>query len=489
MSFFVGAKTYYIATTGSDTNSGTITAPFKTVAKAHSLVVAGDIILVRGGTYVTPAIKLTKSGTSVNRISLWAYPGEKPVLVGSSITVNATWVITLSNNASWWHIKGFEIKNNAWGGGIFMRNCSNNIIENNNIHHNGNLSDWAATGISVYGTSSNNLILNNDSHHNMDKDCGDADGIDMGVTGSGNVIRGNRVWQNSDDGIDLFNTNDNTVGGRVLVENNWAWLNGYNSSLVACGNGMGIKLGGARNANTVSGGHKVRNNVTWKNFSGGFDDNNSGISGPVARPDTLYNNTSWQNVTDGNYVFYAPSLHVFRNNLSVGILGQTNGSFTTNSWSLPVTANNSDFVSISDVCAIGPRQADGSLPVCTFLRLIQGSDLIDKGVNVGIPFLGVSPDLGAFEFSNTSPIANRSDNEENNYQYTIYPNPATSFINVKCNNLHDTQFKIINSMGVEVLNTKINGDENIIDVSELNNGIYFGVMEGETKVIKLMIIK
>ena len=43
------------------------------------------------------------------------------------------------------------------------------------------------------------------------------------------------------------------------------------------------------------------------------------------------------------------------------------------------------------------RQADGSLPVLPFLRLAAGSDLIDKGTDLGFAFNGRAPDLGAFE--------------------------------------------------------------------------------------------
>jgi hypothetical protein len=43
------------------------------------------------------------------------------------------------------------------------------------------------------------------------------------------------------------------------------------------------------------------------------------------------------------------------------------------------------------------RLADGSLPINDFARLVTGSDLIDQGIDVGIPYLGLAPDLGAFE--------------------------------------------------------------------------------------------
>jgi hypothetical protein len=49
-----------------------------------------------------------------------------------------------------------------------------------------------------------------------------------------------------------------------------------------------------------------------------------------------------------------------------------------------------------------PRQADGNLPVLPNLRPTAGSTLIDKGVNVGLPYSGSAPDLGAFETSSTA---------------------------------------------------------------------------------------
>jgi len=52
------AADYYVATTGNDTNPGTLTAPFHTIGKAASLMKPGDRCLVRSGIYretVTPS--------------------------------------------------------------------------------------------------------------------------------------------------------------------------------------------------------------------------------------------------------------------------------------------------------------------------------------------------------------------------------------------------------------------------------------------------
>lgn len=53
-------------------------------------------------------------------------------------------------------------------------------------------------------------------------------------------------------------------------------------------------------------------------------------------------------------------------------------------------------MSLAETLAMAPRQADGSLPDNGFARLVQGSDLIE-GADVGLPFKGAAPDLGAFE--------------------------------------------------------------------------------------------
>ena len=54
-----------------------------------------------------------------------------------------------------------------------------------------------------------------------------------------------------------------------------------------------------------------------------------------------------------------------------------------------------DFLSVTDAGFMGPRGADGSLPAVDFLKLRAASQMIDKGTNVNLPFVGAAPDLGA----------------------------------------------------------------------------------------------
>ena len=70
----------------------------------------------------------------------------------------------------------------------------------------------------------------------------------------------------------------------------------------------------------------------------------------------------------------------------------------TNYFNLPVQIDDSDFVGLDEADLIKPREPNGDLPRSSCLRLAKGSDLIDRGVDVGLLYHGAAPDLGAFEY-------------------------------------------------------------------------------------------
>jgi pectate lyase len=95
--------------------------------------------------------------------------------------------------------------------------------------------------------------------------------------------------------------------------------------------------------------------------------------------------------------------HRLRNNLSYGsrsLIGDfdaTKSAADHNSFAPDLVLSERDFVSLDEAQLLQPRQADGSLPAITLLHLAEGSALIDAGVDVGLPFRGAKPDIGAFE--------------------------------------------------------------------------------------------
>lgn len=83
------ASSYYVATTGNDSNPGTLASPFRTIQKAASVAAAGDTVYIRAGTYretVTPA----NSGSSGNPITFQPYNGETVTISGAE-PVTAGW--------------------------------------------------------------------------------------------------------------------------------------------------------------------------------------------------------------------------------------------------------------------------------------------------------------------------------------------------------------------------------------------------------------
>ena len=385
------ATTFYVATNGNDSNSGTSTsAPFATPQKAVTLsaLAAGDTIYVRGGNYAfSTQVKPSRTGAAGNPIKLWAYPGEFPVWDFATMPAGST--KALDTRKDYWHIKGIEVKNGP-DSGILIAG-SGTIIEGCVVHDCGN-DGFIFGSTSIRAT--NALILNCDSYRNFDPASGGNNGDGFGAKtgcGPGNVFRGCRAFYNADDGWDCYDNDTNTV----TFENCWSFHNGTNLWNVSnfSGNGNGFKLGGAG----THAGHLLKNCLAFDNHSKGFDHNLS------AGAHTLYNCTGFRNAK-WNFSFYdapAGGADTFKNNVSY--LGQgTNivagAVMVANSWQgFTVTA--ADFASVSDAPAFAPRNADYSLPANTLARLAAGSDLIDAGVNVGLPFNGAAPDLGAYEFT------------------------------------------------------------------------------------------
>ena len=431
---FVNAATYYVSPTGSDAAAGTKAQPFATLQKGNDVAIAGDTVFIRGGTYsiTTPAnsgagIAIMESGTSdTKRIYFWAYPGETPLFDFSNLQIaNGAYTFGIVISGSWVHLKGLEeccVPMNTKANNGIANNGSNNILELLNAHNN------QGSGIQV-GSGSGNLALNCDSHDNYDPGSTngsgageDADGFGVhGGSGTvGTTIKGCRAWWNSDDGYDFLSDES-----PVLIENCYAFGAGYfNYGAGKAGNGNGFKIGSSKTGIR----HTVRNCVAWGNKANGFYANHS------SGGNTWYNNTSFQNGTQYNMlastwsepngkgtrtdgvILTGDKVHIMRNNIGFPKDNQYIDGYGVdtkfNTWDLNIVPANKDFLSVTDASMtttgkslagivgsiLGPRQADGSPPNVNFLKLAAGSQMIDKGTDVGLPFTGAAPDLGAYEY-------------------------------------------------------------------------------------------
>ena len=70
----------------------------------------------------------------------------------------------------------------------------------------------------------------------------------------------------------------------------------------------------------------------------------------------------------------------------------------SNSFTMDLQLCDDSFLGLDEGDLMQPRQANGDFPCVPFMKLKAGSKAIDRGVEVGIPFTGNAPDLGAFEF-------------------------------------------------------------------------------------------
>ena len=392
---------WFVSPTGNDSNPGNIAAPFATLNKAQSVALPAHIIYMRGGTYLPSAtINITSSGTAGNNIQLLAYPGETPYLNFTNQPYGAAnRGVYFRTNANYWTVKGLEI-GFAGDNGIKVEG-SHLRFEQCVLHNNGD------TGIQIgFGHTDVNPggqlaayieVVNCDSYQNYDSDSsgGDADGFAAKMhCGQGIVFTGCRSWENSDDGWDLFETDYS-----IVISNCWTWR----SAPYGQGNGNGFKLGGDGAGGNSMGTHSAYNCVSFGHKVNGFTQNSH-------RDGLLVQHClSFSNGNSGYNYFMEGTLNsgkqnIFRNNVSIPRTGVNGGGFIAdnvpveqnNSWNLVVTANAADYLSILEAAAKAPRQPDGSLPT-GFAQLVAGSDLIDKGANVSLPFNGTAPDLGPYE--------------------------------------------------------------------------------------------
>jgi hypothetical protein len=422
------ASIYYVASNGNDSNKGTISQPFVTIQRAQTSVVAGDTVYIRGGNYTMTEAQiakytgiwayvtlLDKSGSAGKRINYWAYPGEKPVFDYSTIKPAGYRINAFQVTGSWIHIRGLEVTGvqvtitTHTQSECFENQGSNNIYEMLSMH------DGKAIGFYL-NKGGNNLILNCDAYNNWDnvsenQKGGNTDGFgchpsQYGVGYVNNIFRGCRAWFNSDDGYDCINALE-----AVTFENCWSFYNGYSTSFVSLGDGNGFKAGGYGVSATPKAPPVIpRNNIRFclsvRNKANGFYSNHH-LGGSNWFNNSAYNNAVNYNMLNRNEDYTADVSgygHNLKNNLGYGARSAeySNIDFDacnadSNYFNLPVTVTVADFLSVDQSLLTAPRQADGSLPVNDFMRLAPGSDLLDKGMDVGYSFKGAAPDLGCFE--------------------------------------------------------------------------------------------
>ncbi len=478
---------YFVSTSGNDTtNPGTFDFPFRTIPRAITASVAGDTIYVRGGTHsYNTTINISKQGSDTSWFSLLSYPGERPFLDFSSMPISGS-LRGISLSGSYWRVKGFDIYK-AGDNGMHLRG-HHNIVEFCSFLENND------TGLQLSNGAADNQIINCDSYFNVDPGQGNADGFAAKLdVGTGNYFYGCRAWQNSDDGYDGYLRPSNDI--TTTLENCWIFRNGYlKSGLPSTGNGNGFKLGGSDQQNLM---HNVilKNCLAFDNRVKGFDQNNN--KGSM----TLYNCTGYRNGTNYSIsqALAAGKVLTVVNCASLGPYGSI-GAFavqSTNSWLSPFFVDATDFVSIDTMGVRGPRKPDGNLPDLPFMHLAQGSDLIDSGTDVGLPFIGSAPDLGCFESDWPTSVDDNANVPDVFALEQNYPNPFNPSTRIRFTIpvAGLSSLRVYDVLGREVgvvLNEQVPSGTHEMDWEAvgLGSGVYFYKLDsgGRSEVKKMILL-
>ena len=95
----LSATNYYVATSyGNDSNNGiSLTTPYKTIAKAASVMSAGDNCYIRQGRYHETISINNLDGSSGSEINFTNYNNERVIMDGT-IPITSTWTQVGSSN-------------------------------------------------------------------------------------------------------------------------------------------------------------------------------------------------------------------------------------------------------------------------------------------------------------------------------------------------------------------------------------------------------
>ena len=213
--------TYYVSTTGKNSNPGTITAPWLTIQHAANAVKAGATVYVFGGVY-KESVNFPRSGTASEPITFESYPGETAVIDGTGMSCcgssGTQGLINMAGSRSYITVSGFEIRNYTTNSetavpvGVWITGSGTGIqILNNRVHNitttaeaNGN-----ALGMAIYGTSKTpitQLVISGNEVYDL------RTGESESLTLNGNVthfhVTNNLVHDNDNIGIDMIGYED-----------------------------------------------------------------------------------------------------------------------------------------------------------------------------------------------------------------------------------------------------------------------------------------
>jgi len=428
----LSAATYYASPNGS--GDGSYNNPCSFTAGLGKLHNPGDTLYLFSGQYDLMTTDINNlNGTASKRIVISGYEGinrsgKYAAILDFRQTAYGKRGLQVQNTCTYIHIKNLTLRYS--GKNNLINYGSYNLFENLDIYGS------ADTGCQMK-EGGNNIIKNVDSHDNFDYKTmsgstanfgGNADGFaDKQFTGAGNHYIGCRAWNNSDDGWDFFQrvSNSNTIIENCICYQNGcpyydmrnhpraagvdkAWFDAkvgtqmtdrYGNTITVTlakypcqGNGNGFKMGGQYTDHKIL----IHHCLAVGNYARGFDQNNNGGTMWV------YNNSAYDNGVNFGFTTAFGTNHI-RNNVSFQGRGADQPESKTvaandhNTWNSGFACSAADFQSLDTTLILAPRNGNGDLPDNDFMRLAEGSTLIDAGIDINLGYNGNAPDLGCYE--------------------------------------------------------------------------------------------
>ncbi len=452
------AEKFYVATDGADTNNGSLAEPWLTIEHASSMLVAGDTVLVRAGTY-NNSLCVQSSGNAVDGyITYMAYPGEFVVLDGTGVPEgNVPCVAGMDGfinvpGRSYVRIIGFHITDYTTHFGVLITGPDASHIEIRDCTvTNGNLTEWGGHAFIVHGEISqgrgniSDIIIDgcevygNDTHGNEQMTIyGDVhnfqvtnniihdgtninfdiigqhlyEGEEFGIPTNG-LIKGNITYNSGDgDGIYVDGGGDPTLEDNIVIEDNISYSNSY----------CGITAGNEHEeAGEENGGILVRRNICYDNAYYGIHIGASLDEAVEVRNVKMYNNVTYHN-NEGEFNIHKCTNVDIKNNIFFRRDDRRFNYMRDDSYNVTMDYNcwypdggeiqwegTNFYNTVGAFQAASGQEAHGLIVDPQFVdadnydfHLQAGSQCINKGVDVGAPYEGPAPDIGVYEFSTSS---------------------------------------------------------------------------------------
>ncbi len=501
MTWALNANTYFVATSGNDTNSGTETQPWASIQKAANTLIAGDTVYIKSGTYNERVI-IQNSGTPDNNIVFSNYQSDVVVIDGSGISWGGSWngLFDISNK-SYVHIIGLQVKNADYAG-FWIKNSDNITIENCYTYNtfSSGIGVWNSSFITIKNNEielacndgeqecitvakSNNCEIYENDVHNNGQGTNGGEGIDV-KQGSHDVNVYKNVVHHLNDRLGIYadawdmhtyniNIFQNTVhhcketgiavaseaGGlieNVNIYNNIIYLNKYGG--IELGSWSDIGFEGTKPIANV----KIINNTCLKN---GEYDNGWGFGIVIDNPDA-------DNVLIRNNICSKNSAQIAVQQINGGGIVDHNLFYGNNSAS--GTLYGLDSI-IGDPLFADVNNYD--------FHLQSNSPAIDNGNSVDAPDVdfdnnnrpfGNGYDIGAYECY----IQSGKQDTESGSLYDIYPNPCSDKlkIEIKGYNYQNYNLQLFDLKGTlisKIISPEINNNFIILYTNNLKPGFYF----------------